>query len=321
MSDRMEQSKQERKGAAAKNDRKKSVPSGGCSQCGHVNPPDARFCEECGAPIGGLVCHKCGALMPADGDLCEACGAWLKGGECSFCGAPLDETDAFCAECGNPTGGIQCPSCGTVSFYDYCPNCHAELTEQIGEMVSALQQSPQHKAFFDAKQRFSETNAEISKLEEELSAMQLGGPERGPIDESQRAAEAAILEDLKGLNQRRRERRADTPGGHTPAPEKPPVTRTPPPKPVVRPSGPDPAVIEARKKKLAELKAEQAHLESTIKNPPAMPPDLSSPQEIRRYYMAVKPPTVQGWLCNAFQALHEDPMHCTKPGDGGRWIS
>lgn len=327
MSDSMGQSQQQGKRASAERTRQKSSPGGGCSQCGHVNPAEARFCEECGAPLGGLVCHNCGAVMPADGDLCEACGAWLKDGECSFCGAPLADGDAFCAECGNPAGGIPCPSCGTVSFYDYCPSCHAELTEQVGELVSALQQSPQHKAYFDAKQRFGQARAEIAQLEQELAELEDGPPPTGPgggpgdAGDAQRAAEeAAILEDLKGLNQRRRDRRADGTDPTPPAGQAPVVRRSPP-EPVVKPAGPDPALLEARKQKLAALKAEQAQLESTINNPPPMPAEFSSPQEIRRYFMAVKPPTVQGWLCNAFQALHEDPMHCTKPGDGGRWVS
>jgi len=45
----------------------------GCSQCQNDNPPDARFCEQCGAPLES-PCPACQAPLSAGARFCKACG-------------------------------------------------------------------------------------------------------------------------------------------------------------------------------------------------------------------------------------------------------
>jgi len=49
-----------------------------CSTCGATNPPDGRFCLECGSALGG--CPNCGASNPAGARFCGNCGTNLSGG-------------------------------------------------------------------------------------------------------------------------------------------------------------------------------------------------------------------------------------------------
>jgi class 3 adenylate cyclase/tetratricopeptide (TPR) repeat protein len=47
-----------------------------CSRCRHESPADARFCGECGAPLGRL-CVSCRRSSPPDSGYCTQCGAAL----------------------------------------------------------------------------------------------------------------------------------------------------------------------------------------------------------------------------------------------------
>src|SRR5262245_36013086 len=44
-----------------------------CPQCHEVNPPNARFCADCGARLA-VGCSACGALVPAGAQFCVQCG-------------------------------------------------------------------------------------------------------------------------------------------------------------------------------------------------------------------------------------------------------
>jgi ribosomal protein L40E len=44
-----------------------------CSNCAFENPPDSRFCFECGAHLS-LVCGQCGAELPPSVKFCNRCG-------------------------------------------------------------------------------------------------------------------------------------------------------------------------------------------------------------------------------------------------------
>jgi hypothetical protein len=44
-----------------------------CSQCQHENPPQAKFCLECGARVA-LTCTKCRNELPAGAKFCLECG-------------------------------------------------------------------------------------------------------------------------------------------------------------------------------------------------------------------------------------------------------
>ena len=51
-----------------------------CAKCQHVNPDDAKFCEECGGPLGVLpreYCKECGTLNHPGLKFCGECGAKL----------------------------------------------------------------------------------------------------------------------------------------------------------------------------------------------------------------------------------------------------
>src|SRR4029079_7999211 len=48
-----------------------------CSTCGATNPPDGRFCLECGTALGGRP--NCGAHNPAGARFCGTCGVRLRG--------------------------------------------------------------------------------------------------------------------------------------------------------------------------------------------------------------------------------------------------
>jgi len=44
-----------------------------CPRCQHENPPQAKFCLECGARVA-LTCTKCRSELPADAKFCLECG-------------------------------------------------------------------------------------------------------------------------------------------------------------------------------------------------------------------------------------------------------
>ena len=43
-----------------------------CSRCQQENPPQAKFCLECAAPLR-LTCAKCGTKLPAGAKFCLEC--------------------------------------------------------------------------------------------------------------------------------------------------------------------------------------------------------------------------------------------------------
>ena len=45
-----------------------------CPRCQHENPPQAKFCLECGARVA-LTCTKCRSELPASAKFCLECGA------------------------------------------------------------------------------------------------------------------------------------------------------------------------------------------------------------------------------------------------------
>ncbi|HEY5540030.1 MAG TPA: SPFH domain-containing protein [Coriobacteriia bacterium] len=45
-----------------------------CSNCGTVNPVDAKFCSNCGTALGPKHCTNCGAVVPEGAKFCPECG-------------------------------------------------------------------------------------------------------------------------------------------------------------------------------------------------------------------------------------------------------
>src|SRR3954471_20306521 len=45
-----------------------------CPSCGSANPPEAKFCHQCGTALGARHCRSCGAELPAGAKFCSECG-------------------------------------------------------------------------------------------------------------------------------------------------------------------------------------------------------------------------------------------------------
>ena len=61
-----------------------------CSECGHANPPDSRYCGGCGKQlIGEISCEACGATNPADQRFCNQCGSPLATASDDSAAAPI----------------------------------------------------------------------------------------------------------------------------------------------------------------------------------------------------------------------------------------
>jgi membrane protease subunit (stomatin/prohibitin family) len=51
-----------------------------CAKCGTANPPDSKFCKNCGEKMeGGVFCTKCGTANPPDSKFCKSCGEKIDG--------------------------------------------------------------------------------------------------------------------------------------------------------------------------------------------------------------------------------------------------
>ncbi len=69
----MQSQKEERERAEAE---KKNAST--CSACGHENPENTKFCQECGTKLGGsgkAFCVSCGAELVSGTRFCGECGA------------------------------------------------------------------------------------------------------------------------------------------------------------------------------------------------------------------------------------------------------
>jgi len=44
-----------------------------CAKCGGTNRADAKFCDDCGAPLS-VTCPSCGRANGADATFCDECG-------------------------------------------------------------------------------------------------------------------------------------------------------------------------------------------------------------------------------------------------------
>ena len=49
-----------------------------CSRCQHANPPGAKFCEECAAPLTGM-CAQCGNQVSPTAEFCPECAHPVSG--------------------------------------------------------------------------------------------------------------------------------------------------------------------------------------------------------------------------------------------------
>src|SRR5262245_6813086 len=72
----------------------RSVGSAACPVCEHVNPPDSRFCNACGAPLPLVPCHRCRALNEPRAARCHQCDAWWPGKAVVRSSSPTEAPDA-----------------------------------------------------------------------------------------------------------------------------------------------------------------------------------------------------------------------------------
>jgi len=108
-----------------------------CAECGSQQPDGAKYCDQCGTPLGKItpetppraagaqssptaaitVCPACGNQVKPDGTFCDNCGARLGSASllspppsarqpgklvCLECGAQLASDSNFCDVCGTP---------------------------------------------------------------------------------------------------------------------------------------------------------------------------------------------------------------------------
>jgi predicted lipid-binding transport protein (Tim44 family) len=72
----LEDAKQAQERAEA--DKAAEDAKGRCPSCGHKNPEDVKFCQECGSPLASAPpkqCTSCGAQLAAGTRFCGECGA------------------------------------------------------------------------------------------------------------------------------------------------------------------------------------------------------------------------------------------------------
>jgi hypothetical protein len=113
-----------------------------CSRCQHENPPQAKFCLECGAPFA-VPCGQCGTQLPA--------------------GAK------FCLECGKPTGSDGVKPARFASPQSYTPK---HLVEKILISKSALEgERKQVTVLFADLKGSMELLADINNIEDPLPRM------------------------------------------------------------------------------------------------------------------------------------------------------
>jgi class 3 adenylate cyclase/tetratricopeptide (TPR) repeat protein/ribosomal protein L40E len=68
-----------------------------CLRCQHENPPQAKFCFECGAKLA-LTCSKCGTELPAEAKYCLQCGQPVNAGIASQFTSPGSYTPKHLAD-------------------------------------------------------------------------------------------------------------------------------------------------------------------------------------------------------------------------------
>ena len=70
---------------------------GNCPRCRHENPPEAKFCLECGARLSA-ACPSCGGSVPASAKFCPECGKPISGAADRRFDSPQSYTPKHLAE-------------------------------------------------------------------------------------------------------------------------------------------------------------------------------------------------------------------------------
>lgn len=327
MAERFSQERQAGRGAAHRPESAAAQEPRRCPVCGGHSPAEALFCSECGHNFQVPErCPSCGSPLPPDADICERCGTWTGGTGCRLCGHPMTEDARYCPACGAPRGGITCPECGAVSFFDFCPRCHACLTEAGRSEQRNAAREDRADGLAPASGRGAPLSGETAPApggtapREDLTAgrgtrthaIDRGGRRKKGSAGAADRPEGAPFDEARDLARLKRYLRGER---VTDSPERPAAPAAPAEthghRPVKKPAGsgtePDAAAGTGR---LLERRLEAS---GTIV--------FSGNQEARRYHMARKPHGALGWLCNRNGLLHPDPMACNASRFGGRWVT
>ncbi len=77
-----------------------------CGLCGGANPPNSRFCSQCGKPIPSSAgpCSKCGQALATGSKFCSNCGTPVASSiSCPHCKGEMSSGAKFCPHCGKST--------------------------------------------------------------------------------------------------------------------------------------------------------------------------------------------------------------------------
>ena len=76
-----------------------------CKKCSFLNPPNVKFCGECGSSLQGVLCKKCNEANSANAKYCGNCGVSLLERQrkpCLLCNVLLHPTAQNCPFCSAP---------------------------------------------------------------------------------------------------------------------------------------------------------------------------------------------------------------------------
>lgn len=309
-----------------------SDEQGKCHNCGAAVPVGARFCEECGAPLGGAChCVSCGAEVAPGMAICPVCGHPATT-SCTFCGATMSAGERFCPECGNPRGGIICPQCNTLNFRSFCRHCNTALNPMARYAQEQARRDPRYIHAQSIADEIANLEAEIRRLETAVESAPVreapAEPERTlDVDDSLSEETRRLLEEFRKLS--------GHPGTPAPAPK-----REAKPKP--KPAEPKPLTLSAEK---ATVSRNESHLEELREQfrsklgelqqaLDAMVPDPSDPPEIQRNFACAHKVTLLttttetrkkieriAWVCNRCHIWHNNPSECGVAEFGGKWVT
>ncbi len=279
-----------------------------CSNCGHKNEAEAKFCEECGTAFGSHVCPNCKENVDPGQDICELCGAWILTDKCKFCYSPISKEDKFCGECGNPSAGIICANCNTLNFFDFCTNCHQPLTE---EALAEIEKSKTDPELIQIRSFISELEEIELELEQESKVSQ--------ADLMKQKLEDAIAKEEDQLRQKFNEVRKlkDELKDLLPPSETSSKEQIPSKKPKAK--------INQFNKLKENIKQRESQRNLLLKKIQEKLSEMQNktfenPQAARRFFNANRPPGNYVWNCNFNDSIHPDPNNCGSPDQGGKWI-
>jgi hypothetical protein len=87
-----------------------SMRSAACAFCDRINPPDSKYCNACGTPLGVVPCAHCGAVNDPTAPRCHQCATALPGnrlGGLARWSSAIEASDAAGSEARTAEGRTQ----------------------------------------------------------------------------------------------------------------------------------------------------------------------------------------------------------------------